>query len=157
MESIARSITVRCAPATAWALFTSGLGTWWPLHAHSVFGADALTCECEPHAGGRVFERARGGGEALWGTVLLADPCRRLLMTWHPGRPPSTAQTLSLSFLATVGGTRVDLEHAGWEVLGPRAAEARHPYLAGWDEVLGVCFAEAANRTDSKSPVADPH
>ena len=156
MDAISKSLTVHCPPAQAWALFTSGLGTWWPLDSHSVFGAQAVTCECEPHAGGRVYERTKAGGEALWGTVMLAEPCRRLLMTWHPGRPPHTAQVLSVQFTATAGGTRVDLEHSGWETLGARAKETRAPYVTGWDEVLGRCFAEAAHREDARSPLSDP-
>jgi len=156
MDPVVKSITVHCAPATAFNVFTSGMGLWWPLKSHSVFGEEALTCECEPRAGGRVYEKTRGGGEALWGTVMLADPGRRLMMTWHPGRPPTTAQMLSLTFLGTSGGTRIDLEHSGWDALGNRAKETRAPYVTGWDEVLGRCFADCANRADAHGPLADP-
>jgi hypothetical protein len=42
------------------------------------------------------------------------------------------------------GGTRVDLEHRGWEKLGERAAEARQGYSQGWESVLAG-FAEKAS------------
>jgi hypothetical protein len=40
-------------------------------------------------------------------------------------------------------GTRIDLEHRGWERLGDRAAEARPQYDEGWESVLGL-YARAA-------------
>ncbi|MGZ4482575.1 MAG: hypothetical protein ACXVY5_10245 [Gaiellales bacterium] len=41
--------------------------------------------------------------------------------------------------------TRVDLEHRGWELLGPqRGAQGREEYRGGWPEVLAR-YVEAAN------------
>jgi uncharacterized protein YndB with AHSA1/START domain len=144
-DTLTKWVAVRCAPAQAYALFTSGIGRWWPLKSHSVFEDDATQCVLEARAGGRVYECSRLGGEALWGTVLLCEPGRRLSFSWHPGRPPNTAQEVSLIFHASEGGTRVELNHSGWEFLGARAAETRRHYETGWDDVLGSCYAACAN------------
>lgn len=145
-EALHKTAVVRCPPAVAYQHFTAGFSTWWPLATHSVFEDTSAHCAFEPHAGGRIFERARDGSEALWGTVLLVEPARRVLFTWHPGRSPVTAQEVTVQFLATPGGTRVELTHDGWHLLGPRAEAARASYETGWDAVLGVAFAACANR-----------
>jgi uncharacterized protein YndB with AHSA1/START domain len=151
---LTKSVAVACAPAEAFQLFTAGISSWWPLATHSVFAHEALSCVFEPHVGGRVYERSASGGQAWWGTVFLIEPGRRLFLTWHPGRPPLTAQELRLHFVASEGGTRVELEHLGWEALGERAQETRKHYDTGWDEVLVSCFAACANRRHRPPPVA---
>lgn len=146
-DALTRWVAVRCPPAQAFQLFTAGLGRWWPLASISVFEADASHCVLEGRAGGRVYEVSRTGGEALWGTVLLYEPPRRLTFSWHPGRPPTSAQEVSLIFHPSEGGTRVELNHHGWEFLGPRALETRRRYEGTWDELLGRCFADCANHS----------
>jgi uncharacterized protein YndB with AHSA1/START domain len=58
-------------------------------------------------------------------------------MTWYPGHDSSQATELEVRFAAEDDGTRVDLEHRGWEILAERAQEARSGYDAGWGDVLG--------------------
>jgi hypothetical protein len=41
-------------------------------------------------------------------------------------------------------GTRVELQHRGWEALGGDAAEVFESYDSGWDYVVGKRYAEAA-------------
>jgi uncharacterized protein YndB with AHSA1/START domain len=91
----------------------------------------------EGRIGGRFFERQEDGTEAVWGTVTAWEPPLRLAFTWHPGRAESTAQEVEVRFTPVDGGTRVELEHRGWEKLGERAEEARNEYDSGWDFVLG--------------------
>ena len=57
-------------------------------------------------------------------------------------RPPPTY--VVVTFTPEDGGTRVDLEHRKWEVLGAGAAESRASYNTGWELVLGL-FAQAAS------------
>lgn len=146
LPALSKSVAVACTPAEAFQLFTAGISSWWPLKNHSVFAEDALGCIFEPWAGGRILERSVHGGEALWGQVLLSEPGRRVVFTWHPGRPPSSAQEVRVHFVASQGGTRVELEHLGWEALGERADDTRRTYETGWDEVLVACFGGCANR-----------
>lgn len=42
-----------------------------------------------------------------------------------------------MRFLPEDGGTRVELEHRGWERLAESGAEKRANYDTGWDFVLG--------------------
>ena len=64
-------------------------------------------------------------------------------MTWHPGREPDTAQEVEVSFTAVPDGTRVDLEHRGWEKRGTAATESREGYRDGWRVVLEDLYAAA--------------
>lgn len=146
LPALTKSVAVSCTPAEAYQVFTAGIAAWWPMKSHSVFGDDALTCFFEPWAAGRIYERSANGGDALWGTVLLAEPGRRVAFTWHPGRLPATAQEVRVHFVSSEGGTRVELEHVGWEALGERAADVRKTYETGWDEVLVACFGGCANK-----------
>ena len=49
-----------------------------------------------------------------------------------------------MRFTEIDGGTRVELEHRGWERLGDRASGARADYEEGWEPVLGL-YRGAAN------------
>jgi hypothetical protein len=56
-------------------------------------------------------------------------------MTWHPGAAAGPDQTqVAVSFESTSTGTRVRLEHSGWEHVEP---QRRTGYDSGWDLVLG--------------------
>ena len=63
-------------------------------------------------------------------------------MTWHPGRNPDAAQELEVRFVVEPDGTRVELEHRGWQQLGSEAKDARERYDSGWTLVLAR-FVEA--------------
>jgi uncharacterized protein YndB with AHSA1/START domain len=51
--------------------------------------------------------------------------------------PDAEAATeVEVRFTPDGAGTRVELEHRGWERLGATAAESREGYNGGWNEVL---------------------
>ena len=141
---VRKSVMVRCSVEEAFRVFSEGVATWWPLETHSVGERSAKTCVLEGRVGGRFFERQEDGREELWGTVTAWEPPQRLAFTWHPGRAESTAQEVAIRFTPVDGGTRVELEHRGWEKLGERAEEARNEYESGWDFVLG-CYVTVIN------------
>jgi uncharacterized protein YndB with AHSA1/START domain len=145
-QPLLKSVHVARTPAEAFQVFTAGIGRWWPLSAYSIRQEHAVTCVIEPRAGGAVYERDDAGRRFPWGRVLVWEPPRRLVMTWHPGRPEDAAQEVEVSFEAEDGGTRVRLEHRGWQALGEGAREARAGYAGGWDDVLGRHFAGACGR-----------
>jgi hypothetical protein len=60
MEPLELSFTVACPPAHAFSVWAERTSLWWP-PGHSVSGAPELVA-FEPRAGGRIFERAAGGG-----------------------------------------------------------------------------------------------
>jgi len=136
IQPVHKTLVVRCARERAFEVFTREIGSWWPLGSHSI-GGDAITeVVFEERVGGRIFERHQDGGEGEWGRVLAWDPPGRFAMTWYPGGDPADATELEVRFAADGDGTRVDLEHRGWEILAARARDARAGYDTGWDEVL---------------------
>jgi uncharacterized protein YndB with AHSA1/START domain len=139
LEPITKSVVVPLKPKDAFELFTARVASWWPLGGrHSLFD-DAKTAVVEGGVGGRVYEISADGEEGLWGTIKVWEPPHRLVSTWHPGRSEETAQEIEIVFVPDGDGTRVELEHRGWE----RAPEKRAGYDEGWDGVLGR-YAEAA-------------
>jgi uncharacterized protein YndB with AHSA1/START domain len=138
-DAIRRAVTVPCPVEEAFALFTGGIATWWPLTTHSIFEDRAAAAIFEGRVGGRLYEVSSDGEEGVWGIVSVWEPPDRLVYTWHPGRSETTAQEVEVRFAAEGVGTRVELEHRGWE----RAPERRAGYDKGWDLVLG-CYVEAA-------------
>ena len=60
IEPIRRSITVHRAPEDAFRLFTTEMGTWWPLDTHGRSDADrgekTERLVFEDRQGGRIYE-----------------------------------------------------------------------------------------------------
>ena len=133
---IRKSIEVDVPVETAFRVFTEQAGSWWPLATKSVGHEEAEDLVFEPRVGGRVHERLRSGEEHEWGEILAWDPPERLVFTWHPGRSPETSQEVEVRFSASGEGTRLELEHRGWERLVKSADEIPEHYSSGWDEVL---------------------
>jgi len=134
---VEKTITIEAPQEHAWAVFTERIGSWWPLRTHSIGEERAESVAIEPHVGGRIVETIRGGGEAVWGNVVVWEPPSRIVLTWHPKNPPEQATELELRFVAEGDRrTRVELEHRGWERLGDRAASFRDNYDSGWPPVL---------------------
>ncbi len=140
---IRKSVSV-CAPAErAFLVFTAEAGRWWPLATKSVGRDQAADLVFESRVGGRVYERLHDGGEHEWGEILAWEPPHRLVFSWHPGRGPESGQEVEVRFTPSEDGTRLDLEHRGWDSLVATADEIPEHYQSGWDEVLSG-FAEAA-------------
>lgn len=151
IEPVRQSVVVRRPLAETFVLFTDELDSWWPLHTHSI-AADTfegrVTVESitfEKHVGGRVLERMSDGTEAPWGRILAWDPPNLFVMSWKPnmiGDAPSTEVEVRFTSVGD-GSTRIDLEHRGWELLGPDAAK-QQGYNDGW-RALFELFQEVAN------------
>jgi uncharacterized protein YndB with AHSA1/START domain len=134
--AVRKSLYVECPQARAFEVFTREIGTWWPTHSHSVGGSKIVEVSFEEKVGGRIYETHDDGGEDDWGSVLVWEPPARFVMTWHPGRDDSKATELEVRFAPEGDGTRVDLEHRGWEIYADEAAETRSSYDDGWGTVL---------------------
>lgn len=132
---VSRTVLVRCTPADAFALFTDDIGGWWPLATHGVLEHEAAGVSFD---GGRIVETAPSLAPEVWGEVLTWEPPDLLAFTWHPGRPGTERTQVTVTFRAEGGGTRVALDHVGWEILGETASEIRAGYdgADGWTLVL---------------------
>jgi uncharacterized protein YndB with AHSA1/START domain len=135
--TLTKRVTVALTVEEAFSFYTEGIAAWWPYATHSVEEENVETVVFEGQNGGRIYERAKGGEEHIWGTVLAWDPPNRIIHSWHPGRGEDSAQEVQVTFVAVDSGTRVELVHSGWERIGDRATEMFSNYDSGWDFVLG--------------------
>jgi uncharacterized protein YndB with AHSA1/START domain len=137
VDAVRKTVVVACPPERAFEVFTREIGTWWPLHTDSIGRDKIIEVIFEEEVGGRVFERHSDGGEGEWGRVLAWEPPARFAMSWYPGEDDTRATELEVRFAADGEGTRVELEHRGWEILAAESKEYRDNYDSGWDTVLG--------------------
>jgi uncharacterized protein YndB with AHSA1/START domain len=86
-----------------------------------------------------VYERSTDGEEADWADVVAWEPPTRLVLRWrvNPERAPTEVE---VCFTPDGDGTRVELDHRGWDATGD--PDGRAGYHRGWDYVLGQ-FADA--------------
>lgn len=142
--TIRKSIHVRRPVETTFRLFTDAIGKWWPLREGvSMDPKRAADMILEARVGGRFFERFADGEECEIGVVTACAPPERIVFTF---KMPSWegATEVEVRFSPDVGGTRVDLEHRGWERAGAKARDARPAFDGGWDKVLAAFVARAA-------------
>jgi len=139
VAAVHKSILVDATPEEAFHAFTAGLSDWWPFETHSIGGEGTHRGVFEEREGGRVYEVLDTGEEEDWATVLTWEPPRRFVLSWHVNRT-EPATEVEVRFAAEGDGTRVELDHRGWE----RRADGRAGYDAGWDSVLGRYVAALA-------------
>lgn len=149
-EPILRSVTVAKTPEDAFVLFTTRIAEWWPLDTHTRADHDAgektEDVVFEPREGGRIYEVLSTGAEGDWGIVTVWDPPRRVVFDWKPNDHDRPFTEVEVTFTPLEGGgTRVDLEHRKWELLGRElGAQEREGYVTGWAHVFDECFGREA-------------
>ncbi|MDH3680721.1 MAG: SRPBCC domain-containing protein [Acidimicrobiia bacterium] len=137
IEPIRKTRHVALDKAGAFELFTDRIGSWWPLATHSIADDHAVGVRFEGAVGGRVVELTDSGEEHSWADVIAWDPPHRFALAWHPIENPTAATIVDVRFHEAEGGTDVELEHRGWEELGPEDGQMwRDSYDPGWDAVL---------------------
>jgi uncharacterized protein YndB with AHSA1/START domain len=136
VTSIQKSIFVKRLPADAFRLFTAEIQAWWPLKQGFSFGRErADKIFLEPRVGGRFFERFSDGEEHEVGRVTTYDPPARVVFTWQ--QPNWNAATeVEVRFAAEGEGTRLTLEHRGFERLDEASRKVSFSYSSGWDLIL---------------------
>lgn len=148
-------------PATAFALFTEDVDAWWrrgPRHRFRP-GRDGVL-RFEPGVGGRlveVYDEAAGDLYEV-GEVRVWEPGRRLAFAWRgTAFAPGEETIVEVHFERVAAGTRVTLEHRGWDALRPDHP-ARHGLVGGafasmiglwWGDLLNLLRARAAGRPAS--------
>jgi hypothetical protein len=140
LADIHKEITVAVPVEEAFETFTRGIGSWWPRGSHTIFKDRLEEIVFEERAGGRVFERSADGEEGDWADVLAWEPPTRFVLRWRVN-PERGATEVEVRFAAEGGGTRVELDHRGWDTTGD--PQGRAGYQKGWDYVLGQ-FTDAA-------------
>jgi uncharacterized protein YndB with AHSA1/START domain len=144
VKPITRAVTVQSPPERAFRTFTEEMGTWWPLQTHSIavdrgLEQRAVALKLEARQGGRIEEVLEDGTVLGWGGVDVWEPPSRVVLRWKPNDLPTPPTEVEVLFTAEADGTRVDLEHRGWEGLGEVAEQIRPLYASenGWTMVLG--------------------
>lgn len=142
------AVTVAADPATAFDLFTQEVDSWWRRGPKYRFrGKKHGILRFEPGVGGRlveVYDEAAGDLFEV-GKILAWEPGARLCFEWHASNyRPGQVTVVEVRFIESASGTRVVVEHRGWESL-PADHPARHgldetPFLASmagwWQEQL---------------------
>ena len=121
------AISVDVDPDTAFEVFTEEIDLWYKRGPHNFYDSRrAVEIRFEPFVGGRlleVYDKVTGEGREH-GRIVLFEPGRRLLFV-------DTRQTeIDVRFEPDGDGTRVTLEHRGFERLDERAAE-QHARFGG--------------------------
>jgi uncharacterized protein YndB with AHSA1/START domain len=83
------------------------------------------------------------GDELQVGTVRVCAPPDRILFTWRS--PQWQAETeVEVRFLAQDVGTTVEVEHRGFERLGPDGEAIARRWAGGWPRVVQAFATRAA-------------
>jgi uncharacterized protein YndB with AHSA1/START domain len=135
IEAVRKTVTVDCSVEEAFRVFTADARSWWPTADHSIHGEKVTDVVFEEREGGEVYELAENGEKGHWATIVAFEPPNRLVLSWEVGKR-ALGTEVEVRFAPEGAGTRVDLEHRGWE---SGQLETRTDYDTGWDNVLG-CY-----------------
>ncbi len=136
IEVVRKAVTVDCAVDEAFRIFTGDALSWWPVESHSIHETVSAVV-FEPEVGGEVFEISASGEKGHWATVLEWEPPSRLVLAWNILDAETFPTEVEVRFVPEGEGTRVELEHRGWERLAGGGPAKRESYDRGWDVVLG--------------------
>ncbi|HEY3144058.1 MAG TPA: VOC family protein [Acidimicrobiales bacterium] len=141
-ETVVVQIDVGVDPDTAFKVFTEDIGSWYKdtLYSWNDPGR-AVGIRIEPGVGGRwieVWDADTGEGWEL-GRITAWEPGRRLVLDYHSMKRPEPRTEIEVTFDPIAKGTRVTLEHRGWEQFPPEVASEAiagsrigEPYLLTW-------------------------
>jgi uncharacterized protein YndB with AHSA1/START domain len=129
--TIRKSIWIGRSPEVSFKVFCEGIGEWWP----GGFGGKDSRLFLETAVGGRFGERRTDGTEYEIGRVTAYQPPSLVAFTWRAPSWDVTTQ-VEIRFSGEAGGTRVELEHSGWEQ-SAKTGDARANYDSGWATILG--------------------
>lgn len=140
-ESVTVSVEVSVEPGTAFDIFTAEIGRWWrpgPINWYDAWRA--VGTSIEPGVGGRWLEiYDEDAGDVLEiGRILVWEPGARLVLLYRDGGHALDGTEIEVRFDAVENGTRVTLEHRGWERIDREIAErSRRTKRWGWANILG--------------------
>jgi len=131
-------------PREAFDVFTREIDAWWRRGPRYRFGSGQGTLRFEGGPGGRLVEVLAGERKEFEvGRVLAWEPGARLAFEWRARNfAPGEITEVEVTFEGAEGGTRVVLEHRGWEQIA-----AKHPVrhgLAGtaFSDMIGLWWGE---------------
>jgi uncharacterized protein YndB with AHSA1/START domain len=126
---IRKSIWLELDPEAAFSRFCEDIGEWWPRGF-----AEGSRLSLDRRIGGRLYERRADGSEYEIGRVTAYEPPSLVAFTWKAPSWDHSTQ-VEIQFHQDGQGTRLYLEHGGWEA-DPKVAEFRDNYDTGWEQIL---------------------
>lgn len=148
LPPIRRHVVVRATPEHAYRVFTTDIGSWWPLERLSVYE----TGNTVAFEGDELVERSADGEPSVWGRVTSAEPPSRIAFTWHPGHADERGEVEVTFTPLDEAQTLVTLVHTGWEAYADAVA-AREEYRGGWPTVLAQYAAGVTGGATSEGEV----
>ena len=155
------STLVAVDPATAFEVFTAEVDAWWKRGPRYRYGPDRSgSMRFEPGVGGRLLEEYDAGDAFEVGRILVWDPPGRLV--WEGmgrEREPGKRTEIEVRFERADRGTRVTVEHRGWDRV-PLDDAVRHgldgqaflSLMGQWWADLLVAHRGHAERADAARP-----
>jgi activator of Hsp90 ATPase-like protein len=144
---VARVTTVVALdPARAFEVFTAEIGSWWKSGPRYRFNPEKNgTMRFEPRVGGRLVEvhDPKTGAGFEVGRVLIWEPGARLVFEFR-GRDfaPGERTEVEVRFETEGAGTRLTVEHRGWESIRP-GHPARHGFTGpAFADMIGLWWAD---------------
>ena len=141
------ALRIAAPPARTFAAFTDEIGEWWRPNGLFRFTDRAggrLAFEPDPPE--RLVEIGADGERFEIGPVREWDPPHRLVFGWRQdGFPDDRSTEVAVRFDEVDTGTRVTVEHFGWDAI-PQEHAARHGFpldafqqrtAEWWQELLG--------------------
>jgi hypothetical protein len=140
-DAVTASVEVAVDPATAFAIFTEEIERWWrpgPINWNDP--ARAIGIRFERGVGGRWLEIYDDAASDVLeiGRITVWEPGVRLVLLYRDAGHELDDTEVEVRFEPTLGGTRVTVEHRGWERIPRDLAEQRRPLKGwGWANILG--------------------
>ena len=142
--SVKRTLRVAVPIEYAFRVLTQKMGSWWPA-THHIAKTPFAEVVVDPRVGGRWFERDADGAECDWGRVLVYEPPRRLVVSWHlqsdwsfDANPTRASEVVFDFFEEGPEATRLEFEHRHLERHGEDWEKLRAAVdsSGGWTGVL---------------------
>ena len=155
-DCVTVTTVVAVDPATAFDLFTGGITAWWRPKVRGLFrpGRNG-TLKFE---NGRLIETYDQGEPFEIGRVLQWKPPSHLRFEWRQeGFAPGDLTEVEVSFQPATGGTRVTVNHHGWDTLAANHP-TRHGYTGGaFTSMIGLRWADALTSLRHARPDLSGH
>jgi uncharacterized protein YndB with AHSA1/START domain len=127
------ALDIEASTSRVWRALTDQIGSWW-LPSFHILGESSII-ELEPHAGGRLVERA-DGRELLWYTVLAIDPEKSLDLAGYCTAKYGGPSTTMLSLEITGVSDRLSRLNVSDSLFGRVTEESVRCIQAGWNELF---------------------
>jgi hypothetical protein len=139
-DVVTATVEVALDPAAAFAVFTQEIDRWWRPGPINWYDASrAIGVRIESGVGGRWLEVYDEADDSVLeiGRIRVWEPGVRLVLLYCDGGHELDGTEVEIRFEPIEEGTRVTLEHRGWErVAAGIAARKRALKRAGWANIL---------------------